>query len=196
MSKRDSTRLSNTLLENGYPDFLALNSWQALQPALVPTFKSVSDLARDALEAERHRPASTIGKQDGLFAALLGDPRILYYELMEDPSRFEEGVSDLTQQLVSGARSMQSLAPDEVEMLNRAVIDWTRPRHRSLPSKPSNLESSDSPSAADYLTMEEALADPDVELEYSEDGRHMPIFEDSPGPDIPDEAPPTFWWAK
>lgn len=45
-----------------------------------------------------------------------------------------------------------------------------------------------------HLTYEDALTDPDVELEYSEDGRHVPILKSSAAPDIPGESPQTFWW--
>jgi len=134
-------------------------------------------------------------RQSGLFTALLGDPKVLYYEILEDPERFEDGVSDLVQQLVAGARTLESLTRDEHNLLDRATLDWSTPRHRTPGSAEPRPISRDSvPPAVEHLTYEDALADPAVELEYSEDGRHVPILEGSAAPDIPGEAPETFWW--
>lgn len=194
MPQKDSWKLPELLLRNGYPDFLALNSWQTLSSALVPRLSSLQALAEEETNRLSSKPGSIIEKRDGLFTVLLGDPRVLYYELLEDPSRFEEGVSDLIQQLVSGARSLESLSTDEMQLLDRAVVDWTRPRHRTSASSQPSLESNVSQPAVEYLSREEAVADPEVDLEYREDGQHVPILEGTATPEIPTEAPSTFWW--
>ena len=195
-SSKSLATLPSTLREVGYPDFMELNSWHRLSKQLVPPFATVFDLARQSQSQNESKPASTTEKRDGLFIALVGDPRILYYELIEDPSRFEDGVSDLILHLVAGTRQMESLTADELSLLDRAVVDWMRPRHQTSGTLQPRPVLKDSHSAMEYLSRKDALADPDVELEYSEDGRHVPILNDSPVPDMPQEAPPTFWWTK
>jgi hypothetical protein len=131
-----------------------------------------------------------------LFDALVGDPRVLYYELMEDPSRFEEEVATLVQQIVSGQKPYESLSSTEKTLLDRATLDWARTRHQK-PKAPSPISSKSpaptQPEAVQHLTRAEAVSDPSVELEYREDGRHVPL-QTTPEPDIP--AAPTFWWRK
>lgn len=161
-----------------------------LKPLPVATYLKACELVRMRGPAQSPPPRSR-----GLFEAMIGDPRVLYYELLEDPTRFEEGTSELVQQLVAGARSLSSLNQQEMYLLDRAVLDWTKPRHSSPgPVATSSRTSPPLPAALAHLTREELLDDPGVELEYREDGQHMPVIDLAP--EIPMERPTTFWWRK
>lgn len=89
---------------------------------LAPTFPTFSALT---VEAGKLQPERT--KRDGLFAALLKDPRVLLQDLLDSPSKYEDGVASLLQDLVGGRRSLEDLSPAEMQLLDRAVLDYTRP---------------------------------------------------------------------
>jgi hypothetical protein len=161
---------------------------------LAPSFPSLDALAESSrLHEERGKRTS-----QELFSALVGDPRVLYYELMEDPSRFEEEAATLIQQMVSGQKPYTSLSSAERNLLNRATLDWARTRH----PKPTTPPGSSKPpvpvrhEAVAHLTRAEAVADPSVELEYREDGKHMPVDTGGAYPDAPIPKAPTHWWRK
>lgn len=175
------------------PDYLgssALSSLMPLRPLPVSTYLSLVALAQSAPHTPPVSSASR-PRGSGLFETLLGDPRALYQEVLEDPNRFEEGVIELSQQLVSGATSLDALTSMEKDLLDRAVLDWSRPRHSSPgPSAQPSSTSSGVPEEVE-LSYAEAMDDPDVELEYREHGPPVPL---SLTPDLLTEAPPTFWW--
>jgi hypothetical protein len=162
-----------------------------LQPLPVTTYLSLVASAQSAPTAPHASSVSTAGRRSGLFETLLGDPRVLYQEVLEDPSRFEPEAMDLIQRLVAGAVSLDALTSTEREMLDRAVLDWSRPRHSSRGSStsPSTI-SSDLPEEVER-SYQEALEDPDVELEYREGGPPVPV---SLAPEVPTDPVPTFWW--
>lgn len=161
-----------------------------LRPLPVSTYLSLVALAQSAPHTPPVSSASR-PRGNGLFETLLGDPLVLYQEVLEDPNRFEDGVVELVQQLVSGATSLDALTSMEKDLLDRAVLDWSRPRHSSPGpgAKPSGISSS-VPEEVE-LSYAEAMDDPDVELEYREHGPPVPL---SLTPDLLTETPPTFWW--
>ena len=169
------------------PDFLAMNIFEPLKPPQAPTFATFSEIvAEDATPKE-----SPSRRKTGLFEAYLGDPRALYYELIEDPSRFEDGVMDLVQQLLAGSKRLESLSPEETNLLDRATLSWAEPRHRTTSGEtPGGTSSTISPSREPPATYGEALEDPDIELEYREDGKHAPILD----ADLTGQSLPDFWW--
>lgn len=87
-----------------------------------PKFPSFSELV-GAIESA---PPET--KRSGLFLDLVGDPQVLYQDLLEDPNRYEEGVSNLLQDLTSGQRSIDELSKTEMHLLDRAVLDFNQPK--------------------------------------------------------------------
>ena len=178
-SKPSTQAMPQGLLDANYPDFLALNNWTTSAQHLATSFPTFTSL----VESEGLAPAQAKPMEMGLFSALIGDPRVLYYELLEDPRRFEPEAESLVQQLVSGARTTESLSPAEMEVLNRATIDMTGPRHKEEPQVlPVELV----PASANPLLDEE-----DKELEYMDDGKLVTLDESTP---LPEEAPATFWW--
>jgi len=57
-------------------------------------------------------------------------------DLLRDPKKYEEGVSELLQELVGGRRTLESLSPEDMMVLDRATLDLNR--------SSSNAHSSDS----------------------------------------------------
>jgi len=178
-SSYPSTR--NSFVAAHFPDFLASNKLRPLPALTAQTFPSfaqfVGELATDAKPEPRKE----------LFEALVGDARALFQELLEDPSRYETGVSEALQQLINGTKKFQELDQSDRDLLNRATVDFAttksptpsrdraaRPQARELP-------------AAARAAMSESDEEP--ELEWRDDGRHAPIME------MPN-APSSFWWRK
>lgn len=160
---------------------------------LAPRAPSLFSLARSqqlANEAAEQKKRSPSGRRSGLFDALVGEPRTLYYEMLEDPSRFEEGAMDVVLQLVTGQRTNSSLSSTEQSLLDRATLDWARPRHKPSGGAPSVAPERKN-EAIEYLTYQELLEDPAVDLVYNEDGSPTPLEAE---PLIPAEKPATFWW--
>jgi hypothetical protein len=154
-----------------------------------PTLFSLARSAqlREAAEQSRKRPSESA---KGLFECLVGEPRALYYEMLEDPSRFEEGAVELVQMLVTGQRQSSSLSPAERTLLDHATLDWARPRHRHAGGSTSG-ETPVRSEAIDHLTFQDLLDDPNVDLVQNEDGTLSPL---EPEPVVPEEKPDTFWW--
>lgn len=192
-SKPDTTTAYLQLRQAGFPLSTPTNTLLPSPSLLAPTFPSLFALA----ESERLKGVPERKPPLGLFDALVGDPRALYYELMEDPSRFEEEVATLVQQIVSGQRPYASLSSSERTTLDRATLDWARTRHQKSTTSPTSSKqlAPVKSEAVEYLTRAEILADPTIELEYSEDGQHVPLIPGhEPAPDIP--KAPTHWWRK
>ena len=189
-SGTSTIELCERLRDAGYPDFSTMNAFEPSKLLPAPTFASFSEIvAEDGTPKETARGHT----QKGLFEAYLGDPRVLYYELIEDPSRFEDGVSDLVQQLVGGMKQLEQLSPAEKRLLDRATLSWAEPRHRPSGDSLTRSSSTPLPVKEPPATYAEALEDPDIELEYREHGAPVPILDADLG-DISAEAPPTFWW--
>ena len=189
-SNHDSTSACLKLRQAGYPIFTLQTTSLPSPSLLAPSFPSFAAL----VEGEQLREQEKKKPSQELFDAILGDPRVLYYELMEDPSRFEEGTAELIQQIVSGQKPYETLSAAEKNQLNLATLDWARSRHQKRESPTSSGPPVQRSEAVKHLTRAEALADPSVELEYREDGQHMPVTSEAPSPDIP--KAPTHWWRK
>lgn len=98
---------------------------------LAPTFPTLSALAT-VKEESQPTPASS----SGLFQALLRDPTVLLQSLLDDPTRYEEGVGVVVQDLVSGRRKFEELSPAESTLLDRATIDFAQPVRRKTAAAP------------------------------------------------------------
>jgi hypothetical protein len=180
-SKQSSRRFSWNLQRLGYPDFTVPNNlWLLRRPAL-PKFPTPFALTQSAeTNAEPKR-------REGLFTALIGDPAVLYQEYLEEPEKFNPELGDLLQQLIAGQKKLDELRPSEMGQLDAAVLDFAEPRRTPKPQVQS-AEEPRAPAALEHvLSLEDALADDSIELEYRE-GALVPIT------DGPDESPPTYWW--
>lgn len=91
---------------------------------LAPTFPTFTALATVA-----EKPHAGGQRQDGLFLGMLKDPHILLQDLLALPSKYEEEVSPLLQDLAAGRRKTDDLSGSELELLDRATIDYTRTAH-------------------------------------------------------------------
>jgi hypothetical protein len=100
---------------NNLPPSLAL---------LAPTFPTFS-----ALVARVSQPPNET-KRDGLFSALLRDPKILLQDLLVNPEKYEDGVASLVQELVSSNRGLDDLNSNEMELLDRATLDFSQVARR------------------------------------------------------------------
>lgn len=107
-----------------FPGSSALISLQPLLPLQAPRFPTFAEL----VEQDRMSSTSQPSKREGLFSALISDPRVLLADLLDSPDKYEPGLADLVQDLVSGQKNLQSLTPMESELLDRSVIDFTRPK--------------------------------------------------------------------
>lgn len=65
---------------------------------------------------------------------MIGNPGVIYYELLEDPKRFSSEAADLIQRLVSGATSFDKLTDQERVELNEATLAMFGTRHVPPPA--------------------------------------------------------------
>ena len=174
-----------------FPSFLALNTSKGYEAPQPPTFPKFFDLVQNETSAQDapKKPRAT-----GLFSALIGDVRILYQELLEDPGRFDERAAELLQNLSSGGQQLSTLTPEEMDVLDAATLDYARPRRSQPSSETKSKRLPEEPTAVKYLTRREALEDPSVPLVYNEGGGFTPLSEESSS--LPIERPSTFWWKK
>lgn len=103
MPFRFSTRLSNYLYS------------QRPQPPVFPTLQELLGSETTATPA---------AKQERLFSALLGDPHLLWQDLLRSPTRYEDGVAELVQRLISASATISTLSERELALLDRATLDF------------------------------------------------------------------------
>ena len=187
-SEASSIKLTQRLLDAGYPDISTLSTWEPSKLLPAPSFPSFFSLVAE----DASSPTSTsAAAETSLFKLLVSDPRSLYYEFLEDPSRFDQEATELIQLVGSGAMSVSSLTSDQLQILDRATMAMMEPRHRAAsPDLLPSLESSSGRPAIAHLLSD----DEDQELEYTDEGRLVPL--DNRPPARTPDAPPTFWWRK
>lgn len=150
-----------------------------LPAPVAPTFPTWSELIGGVGTAPKPGP-----KQE-LFAALIGDARELFQELLDDPSRFEPEVAELLQQIINGRRRFEDMDKMERGLLNRAAVDFAQMQSPAPKREgPKEAPRAGLPAAAAAASS----ADEEPELEWSERGRAVAV-----APDLPKDAP-TFWW--
>ncbi len=135
---------------------------------LAPTFPTFTALATvpDKAPAEGRK---------GLFLELVRDPQVLLQDLLDSPAKYEEGVSTLLQDLVSGRRKIESLSREESELLDRATIDFTRTVQRQEVVPPPEPKAS----TAEF---------------YDEEGEDPMRY---PSPQVPElNGLEPYWWLK
>ena len=107
-----------------------LISLMQLHPLLPPKFPTWSELTQTPSDSPRS------SRRQGLFDSLIGDPHVMFDDLLRDPSKYEEGVAELLMSLVSGRRKLIDLSPTEMEALDRATLDFNRLSSLPKPDKP------------------------------------------------------------
>jgi hypothetical protein len=70
----------------------------------------------------------------GLFASLVGDPTVLFDDLLRSPEKYEPQVEGLLLELMTGRKRLQDLPTEDREVLDRATLDWNRKTSSSPPS--------------------------------------------------------------
>lgn len=155
----------------------ALISLMQLHPLVPPRFPTLSELTSPP-------PASPAPSSvSGLFASLIGDPTVIFDDLLRNPEKYEPRVQGLLLDLMSGRRRLAELPTEEREILDRATLDWNRKTSSSPPS-PSPTTSSESEklksSSEDSVRRtKEAEVEPEREV---------------PSDLIPDEEMIPFWF--
>jgi hypothetical protein len=121
MSEKSFDDYKLTLPSTGYPNFSTSLRLTPLPPPQAPTFPTLAELASASDERSRTRPTG----RAGLFESLLGSAAPILYDLLDHPDKYEPGVDRLVQQLTAG-RPTTELDQDELELLDRAVLDFSR----------------------------------------------------------------------
>jgi len=143
-------------------DILTTNSLKPLSPPKPPRFPTLYELAGGTDTVE---PLESRGD---LFGSLIGDPRVLFQDVLDRPDDYEEGLAELLIELLDGKTKADELDPTRRDMLNRSVLDFAQPPR---PKEPPVVRRQ----APEALHM--------AEREY----------EDYYEPDLPSEPKP-FWW--
>jgi len=98
-----------------------------LRPSQVPTPQALF------MEVSPEKPA----KENGLYAAIGGDPKVLFDHLLEDPSRYPSGTDVLLQEMIQGR---SDLSPEELQLLDQATLEYAQTpspkRRRPQPPPP------------------------------------------------------------
>jgi len=127
-SENDSRKSGSRSTSELFPGSSLLTNLMPLPGLAAPRFPSFSELVGATVS---EKPT----KRSGLFLDMLGDPQVLYQDLLEDPSKYEEGVSRLLQELISGQQQLSELNDQEMGLLDRAVLDFNQPA-RKLEARP------------------------------------------------------------
>ena len=126
MTFENSSRKSDSQSTSGpFTASSLLINLMPLPGLAAPRFPTFSELVSESVgESVSEIPS----KPSGLFSAMLGDPQVLYHDLLDDPSRYEEGVSSLLQGLISGQQELSEISASDMELLDRAVLDYNQPK--------------------------------------------------------------------
>jgi hypothetical protein len=100
-----------------WPGASALINLVPLLMPPAPTFPRFSELI-----GEPERPGSP--SASGLFVTLLGSPEVLLHDYLDSPSKYQNDILPLLQDLVSENRKIADLNAEEMQALDRATIDY------------------------------------------------------------------------
>lgn len=152
-----------TTSEKTSQDFLTQFGLQPLEPLKFPTF---AELASEVTPPPPSRPQTLFN--------IVGDPTILFSDLLDNPEKYEAGVDELLQELVHKRKRMDELSAQELQLLNRAVVAFMQAPARKPPPAPTRR----------------APPEPEPEaFDLDEQGAPMPAEID-----LPDA--PSFWWQR
>lgn len=137
-----------------------------LRPSTLPPLKKY--LALCELDGERETAEGKADRRRGLFESLIGDPRVLFYDLLDEPDSYESGTAELLQELING-KKIDELTPEQIALLDRAVLVHasTKIPRKSKPKTPDSA----------------------LRMVSGED-------EEESGPTFVMPTGPTFWWRR
>ena len=61
-----------------------------------------------------------------MFESLVGDPKVLFYDLLDNPDKYEPAAAELIQLMIAGKKNLPDLDEAELRLLDRAVVDYNR----------------------------------------------------------------------
>jgi hypothetical protein len=157
------------------PSFTALSSLKPLSPPSFPNFPkfpTLKDCARLAGEEEQQRLER---KPDGIYENILGNPALLYNDLLKNPDRYEDGVQELLSRLIMGAGTSE-LEEEERALLSRATLQYVS----TDPPKPPRPEGK---STASKKPPRAKASEPSPRKKRPRPGKDVPVTEMRP-----------FWW--
>jgi hypothetical protein len=70
-------------------------------------------------------------RRPGLFETYVGMPEVMLTDLLDDPDKYQAGVSEILHLLIGDAKKLDSLSPGETELLDQAVLDYMKPKSKS-----------------------------------------------------------------
>jgi hypothetical protein len=163
-----------------------MNNFLSLLAPQPPRFPTFSELVEE--HAKERQSAST--QSSSLFHGLIGNPAVLFEDLLADPSRYEDGVAELLQLVIGGVKKLEDLTPEEMQLLDRAAFEFAQaPKKTPKPLSPAPKEE---PEEFEELyekdaevRYHESSAQPDFTLDYAFDGAAGT-----------EDKPPSFWWKK
>jgi hypothetical protein len=107
-------------------------------------------------------------QRSGLFSTLLGDPVVLYQAHLEHPELFNPETSQLLTDLLTLRKSVPSLTQPEMDLLDRATVDFAQHRPVRKSKRPK------APPVTPHIEEED---DEEPELEWEGDKPRLPHLE-------------------
>lgn len=136
-SKKDSTPFELSISSESSPGSSTTPSSMTLPWVRPLSFPTVSELANDIDVAGKK--SSKRPDNERLYQVLIGAPQALFSDLLDCPTRYEPGVSELLQELLGGRKSYSSLDEESKDLLDRATIEFNqarRPRPEPIKTQP------------------------------------------------------------
>ena len=97
---------------------------------------SLQDLLASSEVPSGAAPENSAKRPSGLFSALVQDPRILYEDLLREPSKYNQELLPLLTKLLSGSADVNSVSAAEKRLLDEAVHDLVKkPSSNVLPAQ-------------------------------------------------------------
>lgn len=151
-------------LKEGFPNFLSQHGVRPLPPLRFPT---LAELANETTPLPPSKPQTLFN--------MVGDPALLFSDLLDNPEKYGEGVDELLQQLVQGQKKLEELNAQEMQLLNNAAVAFVQAPNRKAAPIPARRRAQP--------------AEPE-EADLDEHGAPMPTEEL-----VLPEAP-SFWWKR
>lgn len=149
-----------------------------LKPLSSPSFQkfpTLYELANETQQTQRPREV-------GLFEGLLGNPAVLYEDVLKSPGKYDERVSQVLAELTSGSKNLSALSTEERGLLDQAVLDYSQVSRKPVtPTPRASVSSSTSKEKAPTRARK---------------SRRTKAEEPRPGIDVPVTELPAFWWLR
>jgi hypothetical protein len=145
-------------------------SWKPTSEIFPGSSLMTSLLPLPALAAVNYSPFSVSSKSpgarsSGLFNGLVKDPNLLLSDYLKSPEKYEQGVYELLLDLTGGRRKFQDLRPEEQNLLDRSVLDFSAPARKPEPPPPPAVKQSPLVREIEYHEPE-AIPHPSGEIPY------------------------------